>query len=128
MDDLLTISDLAGLLKVHRRTVERMVVAGELPAPLRLVGEPRWRRATWRAWLKTLDGKPMRKTRPPAASEVRDLRGLAALLRVHRRTIERWISRRLLPPCTRINGRRYWRVREVLEKFQSAATTENAAE
>ena len=43
---LLTIGHVAELLRVHRRTVWRLVASGTLPAPLRLAAKTvRWRLA-----------------------------------------------------------------------------------
>jgi predicted DNA-binding transcriptional regulator AlpA len=40
---LLTNEDLEGLLKVDRRTIRRLCLKGELPPPLKLGGQNRWR-------------------------------------------------------------------------------------
>jgi excisionase family DNA binding protein len=55
---LLTIEDLAALLKCSRRLVERMRSAGKLPPPDLHVGRmPRWKAATIRAWIEK-GGRP----------------------------------------------------------------------
>jgi predicted DNA-binding transcriptional regulator AlpA len=43
LEPLLTTSDLEALLKVDRRTINRLVKRGELPPPLKLGGSNRWR-------------------------------------------------------------------------------------
>lgn len=49
--ELLTKSDVAETLKVSTRTVENLVKAGNLPAPIRLSNHPRWRRSELIAYL-----------------------------------------------------------------------------
>lgn len=43
MEPLLTIRDLATLLRVHPRTIRRLCQAGRLPQPIKLGGSHRWR-------------------------------------------------------------------------------------
>jgi excisionase family DNA binding protein len=51
--ELLTVKDVAALLKVHKKTVWSWVSAGVLPGPLHLGPRcVRWRRATIEAFLK----------------------------------------------------------------------------
>jgi excisionase family DNA binding protein len=40
---LLTVDDLERLLRVHRRTINRLYKRGELPAPFMVGGQKRWR-------------------------------------------------------------------------------------
>jgi predicted DNA-binding transcriptional regulator AlpA len=42
-EPLLTCADLQRMIKVHRRTIERLCKRGELPMPLKLGGCLRWR-------------------------------------------------------------------------------------
>jgi len=50
--ELLTASEVARLLRVDRRTVRRMAVAGEIPAPVAVSAKrSRWRRTDIDAWL-----------------------------------------------------------------------------
>ena len=50
---LLTAGDVAGLLRVAPRTVQRMVAAGEFPRPIPITpGRARWRRSDVDAWLE----------------------------------------------------------------------------
>lgn len=50
---LLSIKEVAKLLKLDKRTVERMVKAGECPAPIRISpGRTRWRQSDIDAWLQ----------------------------------------------------------------------------
>lgn len=49
---LLSISDVASVLNVGRRTLERMIAASEFPSPdLRIGKMPRWRQETLNAWI-----------------------------------------------------------------------------
>ena len=50
--ELLTIRDVAGLLKLHRRTLERMVRAREFPPPRLIKGQRRWSAEAVRKWLR----------------------------------------------------------------------------
>ena len=50
--DLLTIRDVAGLLKLHRRTLERMIRAREFPPPRLINGRRRWSAEAVRKWLQ----------------------------------------------------------------------------
>jgi predicted DNA-binding transcriptional regulator AlpA len=43
LEPLLTIDDLERLLRVDRRTVDRLCKKGQLPRPLKLGGGNRWR-------------------------------------------------------------------------------------
>jgi predicted DNA-binding transcriptional regulator AlpA len=43
LEPLLTVADLERLLRVGRRTVERLCKRGRLPRPLKLGGQNRWR-------------------------------------------------------------------------------------
>ena len=50
---LLTVVELAKFLKLDRRTVERMVKAGDCPAPIRISpSRTRWRQSDIDAWLE----------------------------------------------------------------------------
>lgn len=52
LETMLEINDLAGLLNVSRRTVERLRVAGKLPKPDMHVGRmPRWSPESIRRWV-----------------------------------------------------------------------------
>lgn len=48
---LLSIADLATLLGVSSRHVERMDVSGRMPAPVRLGRSKRWRRTEIESWI-----------------------------------------------------------------------------
>lgn len=50
---LLSVDQVAGLLQVSRRTVWRLVSAGELIPPVRLRGNSRWRRVELEAWIES---------------------------------------------------------------------------
>jgi len=63
---LLTVADVAALLGVSPRSVWRMVQTGECPAPLRLRGCTRWRRAEVERWIAA--GCPAAAIRRDAAS------------------------------------------------------------
>jgi predicted DNA-binding transcriptional regulator AlpA len=43
LEPLLTTADLEALLKVDRRTLNRLVKRGEIPVPMKLGGSNRWR-------------------------------------------------------------------------------------
>jgi predicted DNA-binding transcriptional regulator AlpA len=43
LEPLLTVEDLEGLLRVHRRTIARLCQRGELPPPIKIGGSNRWR-------------------------------------------------------------------------------------
>jgi excisionase family DNA binding protein len=50
---VLTLQEVADLLQIAPRTVQRMAADGEFPAPIRLgSNRPRWRRADVDAWLE----------------------------------------------------------------------------
>ncbi len=44
LEPLLTVEDLERLLRIDRRTVARLVQRGQLPRPLRLGGQNRWKK------------------------------------------------------------------------------------
>jgi excisionase family DNA binding protein len=44
LEPLLTIDDLGRLLRVSRRTIDRLCKRGELPPPRKIGGGKRWRR------------------------------------------------------------------------------------
>lgn len=48
--ELLTASDLAALLRVHRQTICHMHLAGELPTPRVIRRQQRWGREEIRQW------------------------------------------------------------------------------
>ena len=55
--ELLTVAEVAGLLKVHKRSIWRMSAAGQIPAPIRLGGKTvRWRAVDLEAHLTRLAG------------------------------------------------------------------------
>lgn len=52
IDSLLSISDIASILNVCQRTLERMIAGGEFPrSDLRIGKLPRWSRATVSEWI-----------------------------------------------------------------------------
>lgn len=52
IEPLLTPADLQKILRVNRRTVQRMRASGRLPAPDLIIGQcPRWRPEVIREWL-----------------------------------------------------------------------------
>jgi excisionase family DNA binding protein len=53
--ELLSVNDLAHLLGVSPRTVWSMRYKGSLPAPFKLGGLLRWRRATILEWIRELE-------------------------------------------------------------------------
>lgn len=53
---LLTKRDLAGLLQVSTRSIERLTRAGELPPPIRIGSAVRWDRAAIEAWISAKGG------------------------------------------------------------------------
>lgn len=53
---LLTRDDLAELLRISTRTLDRFRSAGEIPEPLLGPGQPRWDLADVLAWIKA--GRP----------------------------------------------------------------------
>lgn len=64
MPDLLTKNDVAAMLRVSRRTVSRLRVRGELPAPVVLGANiVRWRAADVEEYLNRLKDRPPRQ--PP---------------------------------------------------------------
>lgn len=56
MQPLLTVRDVAELLRCSNRHIHRMKDAGRIPAPLRAGGLLRWRRSAIELWLA--DGCP----------------------------------------------------------------------
>jgi|GEM_PF-6185285 len=50
--DLLTVHELAGILKLSHRSIWRLVRSGQLPTPIHLGASTRWRAADVAAWLK----------------------------------------------------------------------------
>jgi hypothetical protein len=54
IEPLLSLDDLAAILKCSRRLLERMRSAGKVPRPDFMVGRcPRWKRSTLAAWIET---------------------------------------------------------------------------
>jgi excisionase family DNA binding protein len=51
MPELLTIRELATILKVSQRSIWRLVASGQLVEPLRVGGSIRWRRDDIRDWI-----------------------------------------------------------------------------
>ena len=49
---LLSVDEVASLVRVSRRTVWRLVSSGELIKPVRLRGSTRWRRTELEAWIE----------------------------------------------------------------------------
>lgn len=45
LEPLLTVKDLERLLRVHRRTITRLVERGRFPAPIKIGGNNRWLRS-----------------------------------------------------------------------------------
>ena len=59
-DGLLTADEVVELLRVDRRTLRRMVLAGEVPAPITIGARTiRWRRRSLEAWLSKLERKAL---------------------------------------------------------------------
>jgi excisionase family DNA binding protein len=50
--DLLTVHELASILKLSHRSIWRLVRSSQLPAPIHLGSSTRWRAADIAAWLK----------------------------------------------------------------------------
>jgi excisionase family DNA binding protein len=50
--ELITITDIAQLLRVNQRTIERMQSAGELPTPICVGRLRKWRLCDILAWLQ----------------------------------------------------------------------------
>jgi excisionase family DNA binding protein len=62
---LLTVRDVAALLRIHPRSVWRMSASGQLPAPLALGAKTiRWRAADIEAYLTTLAGQAAKAVTP----------------------------------------------------------------
>jgi predicted DNA-binding transcriptional regulator AlpA len=58
IEPMLSIDDLAAILRCSRRLVERMRSAGKVPKPDIKIGKmPRWKAATIRAWIER-GGRP----------------------------------------------------------------------
>ena len=54
LPELLTLGDLAELLRLNRRTIQRMASGGKLPKPIRLSARcTRWRREEIVEWLES---------------------------------------------------------------------------
>ena len=51
--ELLTIRELATILKVSQRSIWRLVASGQLVEPLRVGGSIRWRHDTIRDWINS---------------------------------------------------------------------------
>lgn len=49
--EMLTIDELAGRLKVHTRTIRRLIQRGHLPAPVKLGHGLRWPEAQIQEWI-----------------------------------------------------------------------------
>lgn len=49
---LLSVSDLARVLRTSNRTIWRLLAAGKLPEPVRLGARPRWTAETLRQWVR----------------------------------------------------------------------------
>ena len=61
--ELLTIRDLATILKVSQRSIWRLVASGQLVEPLRVGGSIRWRRDDIRDWIDNGCGRVNTKPR-----------------------------------------------------------------
>ena len=51
LPQLLTINDVAEILKISQRSIWRLVASGKLVAPLRVGGSIRWKREDIREWI-----------------------------------------------------------------------------
>lgn len=51
LPQLLTINDVAEILKISQRSIWRLVASGKLLAPLRIGGSIRWKREDIREWI-----------------------------------------------------------------------------
>ncbi len=51
LPQLLTITDVAEILKISQRSIWRLVASGKLVAPLRVGGSIRWKREDIRDWI-----------------------------------------------------------------------------
>lgn len=49
--NLIGVAEVAVILGVSKRTIYRLVSAGEFPAPIRIRASSRWRRSTVNAWI-----------------------------------------------------------------------------
>ena len=65
--ELLTIRELATILKVSQRSIWRLVAAGQLVGPLRVGGSIRWRSEDIRDWINK-SCPPLRCVSPEANS------------------------------------------------------------
>lgn len=54
-DPLLTVQELAELLRCDPRTVRRLELSGDVPVGIRIGGSKRWRTSDVRQWLDGLD-------------------------------------------------------------------------
>lgn len=68
--ELLTIRELAAILKVSQRSIWRLVASGQLVGPLRVGGSIRWRYDTIREWIDT--GCPRLTTTRVIVSKIPD--------------------------------------------------------
>jgi len=59
---LITLEELAGLLHLSPRTLQRKLSAGELPKPIRIGRSIRWQVTTIHKWIQ--DGCPVMKQSP----------------------------------------------------------------
>jgi excisionase family DNA binding protein len=53
LDELMTLTEVATLLRVHRRTVSRLVENGRLPPPIKVGAGLRWRRSVIQKFLQS---------------------------------------------------------------------------
>ncbi len=58
---IMTKADLAALIQLSARSVERLARTGKLPAPIVIGGSRRWRRSEVEAWLDRLAQEPQAK-------------------------------------------------------------------
>jgi predicted DNA-binding transcriptional regulator AlpA len=68
LEPLLTTADLEALLKVDRRTLNRLVKRGEIPVPMKLGGSNRWRQAELARAIDQLGHRVGRKLVPVQGS------------------------------------------------------------
>jgi|CXWL01.1.fsa_nt_gi excisionase family DNA binding protein len=59
---LITLEELAEILHLSSRTLQRKLSAGELPTPIRIGRSIRWQMSTILKWIQ--DGCPVRKQSP----------------------------------------------------------------
>ena len=55
MQPLLTVTDLEALLRVDKRTIQRLCTAGRLPKPFRVGGQNRWQHSTIAAAIEEME-------------------------------------------------------------------------